>query len=174
MELLNGAMHWVAEKVIVTDDRQAVTGVIVSFDIVEEKTKQMQTPIASFILGEEYKLRDVGLAVLRKDLYLAVRVSDILELWVMKDYGVVDSWTKLLSIPNNWGWGTLLSFNGEILLFTCYSKDNQVTDAYDLRNALVSYDLRNGRSTYLNINDMPGTFTAETFIESLVSLNPAR
>ncbi|XP_026420569.1 F-box protein CPR1-like [Papaver somniferum] len=166
---LNEAMHWVARKIIVTDDQQEVTAVIVSFDIVEEKTKEMRTPIASCILNEEYELRSVGVGVLGKDLYLSVYVSDIFELWVMKDNGVVDSWTKLLSISNNCGSAMPLSFNGEIILFTCYClQGNQV------KNALVAYDLRNGRSTFLKIKDMPRRFTAETFMESLVSLNPAR
>ncbi|XP_026420566.1 F-box protein CPR1-like [Papaver somniferum] len=175
LKLLNGSMHWVARKVVVTGDQQTVTKVIVSFDIAEEKTKEIQIPIATCLLvEEEYKLRNVELVALGNELHLSVvsgKASDIFELWVMEDYGVVDSWTKLFSISNNWGWGTLLSFDksGKILLFTGHcSQGNQV------KKTLVSYDLRYGRSTFLNIDDMPGRFTAETFIGNLVSLNSAR
>ncbi|RZC81892.1 hypothetical protein C5167_044481 [Papaver somniferum] len=161
-------MHWLARKVIVIDDQQADTMVIISFDIAEETTKEIQIP-SCFL-----EFSHATVEVLGKDLSLSVCVSDIFELWVMKDYGVVDSWTKVLCISQKMEniqiWRTLSYFNKN--RETLFSSSRLQGSYYKV--TLVSYNLRNKRFRSLHINDMPGNcnaINAETFNGSLVSLN---
>lgn len=75
MKLLNGVMRWVAKKIV---NHRAVATVIVSFDIAEKTTKEIQIP--SCLLDERYTLRKERVVVVGKDLYFAVHVSEIFEL----------------------------------------------------------------------------------------------
>ncbi|XP_026420553.1 F-box/kelch-repeat protein At3g06240-like [Papaver somniferum] len=140
--LLNGAMHWVTGKVIGTGDQRAM--LIVSFDdIAKEKTKEIQIPSCLFDKTSMFRHERIG--VLEKDLYFSVYVSGIFELWVMKDYGVVDSWTKILSIQEDMRnfriWRALPSYNkNREILFNCSRLQGK-----QYESALMSYDLKNGR-----------------------------
>ncbi|KAJ0035357.1 hypothetical protein Pint_26278 [Pistacia integerrima] len=76
--LVNGALHWLnysAEKILS----------IVSFDLVEEKFKSFPP------LPDYFQSCSTTLYVM--DCCLCMLVTKI---WVMKEYGVVDSWTRIL------------------------------------------------------------------------------
>ena len=85
-------------------------------------------------------------------------------MWLMKEYGVPNSWTKLVTIPyiklGICRWSHLfvplcISENGVLLLKTTSSK-------------LVIYNLNDGRMDYLRIVDELG-FDIHVYHESLVS-----
>ncbi|XP_026400321.1 F-box/kelch-repeat protein At3g06240-like [Papaver somniferum] len=142
--------------------------VIVSVDIVEERTKELQIP--SRCLEEKatsgYDYMEVG--VLGDELYLLVnpRHQGNIDLWVMKDYGVVDSWTKIITISEyQTGFEKLTPLgylkNGEILL-----KGERLTS----KDSLVLYDPKIGRLVTLDTPGMPEYFRAATLVGSLFSL----
>ncbi|KAI3889371.1 hypothetical protein MKX03_024462 [Papaver bracteatum] len=179
----NGALHWVAKKGTNMMDPTEAAKVIVSFDIAEELIKEIQMPSCFPAIVED-------LGVLGEDLFLSV--DDVrgnkFDVWVMKEYGVADSWTKFLSVSKaqtNWlsskanfwfniqelEWVSLTPLqlfnkNGEILFrVTCFLGD-------DIESSLVSYDPKNGKvSRISNVRDIPDFFYAETYVESLISVN---
>ncbi|XP_026384037.1 F-box protein CPR1-like [Papaver somniferum] len=182
----NGAVHWVAKKGMNKMDPTKATKVIVSLDIAEEVTKEIQMP--SCFKTHPVSVEDLG--VLGEDLYLSVEDDreDKFDVWVMKEYGVADSWTKMLSVSReeiNWlspkanYWHSLQELEwlsltplqlfrkkGEILFVVeCHLGDYN-------ESSLVSYDQKNGKvSRISNVQDIPDYFSAETYVESLVSVN---
>ncbi|XP_026409906.1 F-box protein CPR1-like [Papaver somniferum] len=73
---LNGIMHWIG-----------ISKVIVSFDIVEERIKEIQIP-SCCLDDESYSFDDMEVHVLGKDLHLLVNATfrkNNIDLWVMKD-----------------------------------------------------------------------------------------
>ncbi|KAI3953445.1 hypothetical protein MKW92_039206, partial [Papaver armeniacum] len=185
-KLLNGAIHCVViNSIVVTDKKIEETDVIISFDVAEEVTREIQIPSCILDKSHQVTVKDVG--VLGEDLYLSVRddLMGKLELWVMKEYGVVDSWTKLLSISEeqtNWlsSANRLPSFvktkwdrvsplhtykNREILL------EVMITTDISQESTILSYDpLSGGFHKNLDIQDIPSLFFAETYVGSLISL----
>ncbi|KAF5728859.1 putative F-box and associated interaction domains-containing protein [Tripterygium wilfordii] len=88
--------------------------------------------------------------------------SSCVDVWMMKEYGVEDSWTKLFKIeqPDVYNWKPL-----------AYSKKGE--DVLLLKNEekLVWYDLRRKRTRRVRITGAPATFVAELCIGSLVPLS---
>ncbi|PWA99588.1 F-box associated interaction domain-containing protein [Artemisia annua] len=89
-KFLNGALHWA------TGDRSSDSGVIVSLDLGKEMYGEILQPKYD---GKGYK--KLGLGFLGEWLCVLYNYRDSCEvdLWVMKVYGVKDSWTKLACIP---------------------------------------------------------------------------
>ncbi|XP_026423061.1 F-box/kelch-repeat protein At3g06240-like isoform X3 [Papaver somniferum] len=155
---LNGIIHWIGD-----------TEVIVSFDIVEERTKEIQVP-SCYLHDCRYSYEDMEVVVLGEELCLSVHPSgeSNIELWIMKDYGVTDSWTKIFSLSRD-------TINFYMLLPLHYLNKNREILLQGLRlegrDALVSYNPKSGRLVALDIPGMPKHFNATTFVGSLVSLN---
>ncbi|XP_058722461.1 F-box/kelch-repeat protein At3g23880-like [Vicia villosa] len=89
----SGTLNWVVYKIGVSSDQNQ--NVIFSFDLEKETSREILLPETnvdnwSFTQRMLYVLSDC-LCVCKCDRFGAV--------WLMKEYGVVDSWTKLMSIP---------------------------------------------------------------------------
>ncbi|XP_026397152.1 F-box protein CPR1-like [Papaver somniferum] len=87
--LVNGDYHWLVKR------RFSIV-VVVSMNISNEKFKEMELP-------QEIRENDqsFNLGVLEGCLCSPVRdVDRNLELWVMQDYGVRESWTKRYTVKN--------------------------------------------------------------------------
>jgi hypothetical protein len=90
--LFNGALHSTAWS--------RSHKFILSFDVNDERFREIMLP-------QNYEEDDIlghpmfRLAVLKGSLALFVCGSDICYIWVMRDYGVVESWTKI-SVRINW------------------------------------------------------------------------
>ncbi|XP_026439830.1 F-box/kelch-repeat protein At3g06240-like [Papaver somniferum] len=153
---LNGIIHWIGN-----------TKVIVSFDIVEERfeerIKEIQIPCC-YLEDGLYSCKDMRVGLLGEDLYLSVhaRHERNIDLWVMTDYGDIDSWTKIFSLSkDDVNFDRLLPLhylykNREILLQGVSSKGKQ--------DALVSYNPNSGRLMTLDIPCIPKRFYATTFV----------
>ena len=85
------------------------------------------------------------------------------DLWVMKVYGVKDSWTKLVSIPHLTTTRIPQSF-----MALCITHDGKIL--LKLEKELVLYDPKN--SSFSEIQKIDEYFTVNTFVESLVSPMP--
>ncbi|KAI8007946.1 F-box/kelch-repeat protein [Camellia lanceoleosa] len=117
--LVNGAVHWKAYnwgRGSESSDRQQ--WFIMSFHMMDEIFQEISLPVAiNFGAGSILAFRD-SLAFFT--------CSDI---WVMTDYGVVDSWTKQYSLRDAIEFSFGLMSNGEVLLI----KSNSNLVYYDLK-----------------------------------------
>ncbi|XP_026398343.1 F-box protein CPR1-like [Papaver somniferum] len=163
---LNGRIiHWTKE-----------TEVIVSFDIVEVRTKEIHIPDSCY-LDDELNWLDMEVGVLGEDLYLSVndRSNSKIDPWLIKDYGVKDSWTKIFSISkdetNIYSLVPMhyVNKNREILLYGYGRLEGELS-----KDVLVSYDLKYGRPKILDIPCMPKYLSATTCVGSLISLNSGK
>ena len=79
---LHGAAHWIAASSSSSDP------IILAFDFEEKKFKEMAIPVKNY---------GARLQVIEGHLYVYDCKEYLKEKWVMKDYGVEASWTKLAS-----------------------------------------------------------------------------
>ncbi|CAK7350766.1 unnamed protein product [Dovyalis caffra] len=124
---LNGALHW-----IVNLDDDEYPDLICALDIDIQRIRPMSPPN-----GFRKDTTEMSLGVLRDRLFICDNMTLYdLDIWVMKDYGIKDSWTKEIVITKN----SLSS-----MLQNCFlqpvmvSKDGKVLISSD-SNALVWYD----------------------------------
>ncbi|XP_050245791.1 F-box protein CPR1-like isoform X7 [Quercus robur] len=87
---INGALHWVAFRVC---DNNLHNFVLV-FDLGDEVFHEI-------LLPEFPRLMYDSVSVYRNSIALFERDNDFLHIWAMKEYGVVSSWTKVLSLPSS-------------------------------------------------------------------------
>ncbi|OVA01221.1 F-box domain [Macleaya cordata] len=167
--LVNGALHWIATRWIGSKARKVV---LVSFDIGDETFKEVPPPEhfknKKFHKNKLGSLRNcLNVGVLGGCLCVLCHLYKVIfvDVWVMKDYGVRESWTKLFTIVQEMVTRPFVFLslvqtfdNGEILL--------QKSD-----NALLLYDMKQGRSRILKIRHIRRSFEVETYVESLVSPN---
>ncbi|KAK9903126.1 hypothetical protein M0R45_001265 [Rubus argutus] len=129
---VHGALHWVSVASF------SVSIVIRSFDF-EREEFEVVLPPGNFGGREKQFSECVKVGVLRDSLVLCVYTDDPskFDLWVMKDYGVQESWTKILVLEDNYPRGRGLDFyqpmvflsNGDILMsynnedVVCYNKE---------------------------------------------------
>ncbi|RZC54600.1 hypothetical protein C5167_013454 [Papaver somniferum] len=120
--LLNGVLHWLVYPDY--KDINKLTRVILSFDVGGEKFGEIQLPKPLWGVpegGEDYYKTRISL--LDDKLCLSWNLGDgDVDVWVMNDYGVIESWTKLFSVSRlkegvEYLWPVQSLKNGEILLF---------------------------------------------------------
>ncbi|XP_026416030.1 F-box/kelch-repeat protein At3g06240-like [Papaver somniferum] len=93
--LLNGVLHWLGEAVHWSGDTATREKTIISFDINTEKFIGLPLPEETMTYPEE--IFDVQ--VLGDSLCLTSGVRDVrVDVWVMQNYGVRESWTKQFTI----------------------------------------------------------------------------
>ncbi|KAF2293526.1 hypothetical protein GH714_002493 [Hevea brasiliensis] len=158
---LNGPCHWVAAK---RGYGHGVCDAIVSFSLGEEVFGEMEVPDC---LVKKYQFVDV--AVFDGSLLLAASFKfsgeGCFTVWMMKEYGVPGSWTKLFDIPDfesHLKWiRKLVAFrqSGKVLLAKLFGQlvfyDPKTEEIFDTK-------IRGNAHSYL-----------DTFVESLVLLNVA-
>ncbi|XP_074297724.1 F-box/kelch-repeat protein At3g23880-like [Silene latifolia] len=143
---INNKLHWIANNN--TDHEH---GCIVTLDLHSQVFGEMSIPTINGYPSGGCDLMVTGKFIY---LYMQVREQDMLvdsfaELWVMKEYGVTKSWTKLhgfshRDFPNWWSRKWLIAFKPkeQAMLTTCFHKptwynlhDNSTTklDVLDIR-----------------------------------------
>ncbi|XP_059630864.1 F-box/kelch-repeat protein At3g06240-like [Cornus florida] len=154
---LNGALHWLLKP-----------RVIVCFDLLKEVFSEMS--LDGIQGGNEIDLSFCKMGVLEECLY-AVSASNgvngrLVEIWLMKEYGVKASWSKFITIPCDVG--TLcftplcLLRNGELVL--------KIHSGLLVDQAqLGSYNTK--LNTFTKICDCPNVHEEYLYVESLVSPN---
>ncbi|KAA8516856.1 hypothetical protein F0562_017326 [Nyssa sinensis] len=159
--LVSGALHW-----IVTRKPFDTANLIAAFDIGNEKYTLVPQP--------EYSHKDfiMYLGVLGENLsifcnYYLVRI----DIWVMKEYGVKESWTKLFSFAQP---SVIRSF--QYMRPIAYSKSGEEIllehdDEKFLHKKFIWYDLEKETLKNIRIRDMPNPlFSADICLGSLVPL----
>lgn len=150
---VNGSLSWPA--MCERDSRLA--WIIVSLDLAKETYKEILQPD----YGED-DYDSISLGVVNGCLCMMCDIADSADLWVMKDFGVRQSWTKLLSIPYLDDPGVMqysipyyIADNGEVLM--------------EGKDVLLIYNPKDGTFRYSVINGARRLVEAELYIETLVS-----
>ncbi|KAK9268108.1 hypothetical protein L1049_010548 [Liquidambar formosana] len=152
-----GALHWLGFRRLVSD----TTELIVAFDIALEDYREVLQPE---YLDENFQM---SLGVLGGCLcvicnYHGVRV----DIWVMKEYGVKESWNKLFSVSQP---EASLSF--EQLRPLAYSRSGREVLLEQNNKKIIWYDLEKKRVRDVQIHGSPRSIKAEICFGSLVPLN---
>ncbi|CAH9121292.1 unnamed protein product [Cuscuta epithymum] len=94
--ILHGRVHWVGFDEDVGDDYLYFNHAITSFDIDEEIFRDIPVPgNLTYSLWDQ----EISIALVRESLGLMVSCDHFdCDIWVMQDYGIVDSWTWLYKI----------------------------------------------------------------------------
>ncbi|GAU41609.1 hypothetical protein TSUD_196790 [Trifolium subterraneum] len=150
----NGAIHWYAYR---HDLRYEV---IVAFDLMERKLLEMGLPD-----DVDYESKNCDLWVFGEFLSLWAMDYDETEIWVMKEYKVHSSWTKIL----------VLSIDGndistiDYFSLICTTKSGDIIGS-DNGKRLVKYNDRGQLLEYLSNSYSPHEYQAAMYTESLLSL----
>nr|XP_009617142.1 F-box/kelch-repeat protein At3g06240-like [Nicotiana tomentosiformis] len=133
---------------------------ILAFDLSDEIFVELQLP-ECLVIGLPMNLNTAefgeSLAIYHYDKCAWTWICSI---WVMKEYGVVESWSKEYNIVLDWEPGMILGFrnNSEILLTRRTGQ-------------LVSYNLETHEKMNFDIIGTKNSFFMGTYEESLVLLN---
>ena len=153
----NGALH----STVFSGDYKF----ILSFEVNDETFRPIMLPQNFF--DEMLALSFDSLGVFKGSLALFVcgenldGDADVSHIWVMREYGVVESWTKIIVPVDSaeWFWGCTDS--GELLLNT-------------FERGLVSYELESLNENNLGIQNSPWLSYTADLMESLVLLDQVK
>ncbi|XP_022731253.1 F-box protein CPR30-like [Durio zibethinus] len=156
--LANNALHWVVSKKPESDTESFV----VAFDLGTEEYRVVQLPDC-LDKGFHMNVKALGGCLCMIANYWKPYVVDI---WMMKEYWVKESWTKLLSVKQ-----TEVALCFDFVLPLAYSRcgDKILLNRDDEK--FVWYDLRRKRVKNVKIQGAPSSFEAEMLVGSLVPLN---
>ena len=165
---LKGAVHWFGH--IDPNGKGKEDGIfrniIVVFDMVHEVFSKVMAVPESLERVKHLRMRvavvDGLLALVPCSSVVVNDEVDSNSVWVMREYGVAESWTRLFDFNVLGGIERVVGFkkNGEVLV---------VTNAYDHR--LLCYDPRSGTIWNPHILCPTGSLYLDTFVKSLVLLD---
>ncbi|KAE7995274.1 hypothetical protein FH972_000092 [Carpinus fangiana] len=154
--LAGGALHWVVPGGF------GCYCMIVAFDLVAEEFRIVPQPDhvdGGFVM-------DLG--VLEGQLLMICNYgNDFVDVWVMKEYRLKESWTKLFKVSQS----SLNRDFGQVMPLA-YSKScdkDKVLLELD-KEKLLWYDLRRRRAKTVRIEGAPNSFNVDVYVESLVPL----
>ncbi|XP_026400331.1 F-box/kelch-repeat protein At3g06240-like [Papaver somniferum] len=176
---MNGVIHWLSNP-LPSRSNSKFSHVLLSFNMSEEVFLEIPYPVIF------EKFEHVSLDAFKGLLCMLCCHSNVgFEIWVMSDYGVTDSWTKLYTIARLKLFDTVAFFrqlrriqsvrNGEIILL-----EIQIDYAYA---ALVFYDPKHEKARVMEIDPkeqkgfsypngrLEKKCYTVTYVESLVSLH---
>ncbi|KAL2473439.1 F-box protein CPR30 [Forsythia ovata] len=160
VHVVHGALHTLVEDFLHVYSAKSFR--IMAFSVENENHYEVMLP-------PNIQIKDaiMKLDVLRGCLCLVcasnARVNNI---WVMKEYGVEESWTQLLSV----GPPSILSFWKSLAYLKplAYSKNGEKVLLNCDEKRLVWYDLSRKTIRNVNISGLPNKFYPEVCVESLV------
>lgn len=157
---VNSALHWVVSKNLGTESAELV----VAFDLGTDKFEEIPLPELTDSQCEIH-VDVLGGCLCSLANYDRVRF----EVWVMKEYGVKESWMKLLIVSQ-------VDFVGSIKSVKplSYSKTGRKVLLLHNRRKLMWYDLHTQTVHDAVIDGLPHSFDAETLVESLISVDAYR
>ncbi|KAF5474930.1 hypothetical protein F2P56_006782 [Juglans regia] len=149
-----GALHWVLPPGFGWDCQ------IVAFDLGVEEFRIVPLP------DHVDQGFEMDLAVLEGCLCLLFNYdNDYVDVWVMKEYGLKESWTKLFNVSQS----TLNRAFGHVMPLA-YSKSREKVLLEVDRDKLFWYDFRRRRAKRVRIEGAPNSFSADIYVGSLVPL----
>ncbi|GLU15683.1 hypothetical protein SLE2022_321540 [Rubroshorea leprosula] len=157
--LVEGSLNWV-----IVGARDRIFRII-SFELADEVFVEIPHPPSQRLVSNRYSL-----SVLNGCLSAAGSFeTGHLDIWVMKQYHVKESWVKQFSydpyFPDAWP-----SFLGRVPEVICALKNGEILLRHG-ESSLVSYDPVENRFKTLEISGLPDYFQALPFLPSLFSAN---
>ncbi|KAH7860338.1 hypothetical protein Vadar_012305 [Vaccinium darrowii] len=126
--LMNGAFHWVPSE---KQNKDTFQNLVAAFDMGNEVLREIMVPndlVKIDVLQLSISVLGTSLALIQ---YEKILLSDHCWAWVMKDYGMTESWGRLYTID----------MREEILRVVRFKKNNEVLCASATRGTgLLSYD----------------------------------
>ncbi|KAL4589353.1 hypothetical protein LXL04_002259 [Taraxacum kok-saghyz] len=111
-----GHLHWLGS----IDDNRIIPDRIVAFDFGSETFREIPLPVS--MLDPNYSCE---LGVLGQQIYVVSRVGDgTLEVWVMEEYGVVESWVKRHVLSGFFGYSYPFGFTSHTEFLLQDNMDN--------------------------------------------------
>lgn len=154
--LAGGVLHWVMPPRIELGPRNRIVG----FDLGNEEFIEVPQPECA----DKNYLLDV--AALEGRLCAVCNYDqEKIDVWTMKEYGVKQSWTKLISIQRTRTITTLT-----FLKPLAYSKQLDMILVEINSQKFAWYDLQKKKMRSVKIGGSPGTFGAEVYIGSLIQI----
>ncbi|XP_026434677.1 F-box/kelch-repeat protein At3g06240-like [Papaver somniferum] len=152
--IVNGDFHWLSK-------RKDSPGVLLVFlDISNEIFKEMELPKEPLDKGSWFR----NLGVFEGCLCVFVNANCVhFEIWIMRDYGVQESWTKHCVITHD----RFMGFRSPLLI----SSFKSGTILFEVSGKLVVYDPRKKSAMDLNIPGSIQLLQESWYFESLVLLN---
>ncbi|XVF78152.1 hypothetical protein PTKIN_Ptkin14bG0106300 [Pterospermum kingtungense] len=156
---VNGAFHWMGYK----EQGGGFRCMILGFDLSTEQFFALRLP-ESLIFSSSMKLsikkyNESTIAVLKTDRENVYHQ----ELWVMKEYGAVGSWSKMLHLTDQSGFGSRPEVIG-------FRKNGEVLLRVD-REKIVSVDLNCQQMEPREINLQVEHFSVHQYVEGLALLD---
>uniref|UniRef100_A0A2N9F3E7 F-box associated beta-propeller type 3 domain-containing protein n=1 Tax=Fagus sylvatica TaxID=28930 RepID=A0A2N9F3E7_FAGSY len=158
---VNGAIHWKAFSFALNEP------VIMYFNTAERVFGEIRFPDNSFdphmnrVHSRVAVFNGLLAFIVISTLHPAYR--EVCDIWVMNEYGVVESWTQRFAIPIPVAW-----FERPLGI----TKNNQLL--VDLDGKLFWYDLDSHHCGILGYHGVQCSFDVETLTESLYLLKPSR
>ncbi|XP_050281187.1 F-box protein CPR1-like [Quercus robur] len=160
--LVSGALHWIA---VTTEGEEYPIDRIISFDVNCEKFRELALPHGHI----DDKNLETHLSSFKGKLAFITSEQPgfVFSIWVMREYGVVDSWTKLFVVPfQRIAHCTAFTEYGSLLMF---SYNNISRFKYEDKFVLIDIEtLQEKKDLGIQIS-----LSAATFVESLVLLDGA-
>ncbi|GER45171.1 F-box and associated interaction domains-containing protein, partial [Striga asiatica] len=154
-QFLNGTIHW---SVMDTNRLESDVWVIVSHDLTTDTLVEFPSPNLD---SNDVKVR---VKVLNGFLALHCEHKFCVDVWVMKEYGVRESWTKLVSIPFL-DMNRRKFFRPRLLFFSAADRKALINSGANLG----VYDLNEPHWHHINSSVNSISVEAITYTESLVS-----
>ncbi|KAI8000265.1 F-box protein CPR1 [Camellia lanceoleosa] len=154
--LVGSALHWVVSRKYESD----TANLVAAFDLTDEKYRLVPQP--------EFSDKDFHMNVGELDGCLCILCNYVqvrIDMWVMNNYGVKESWTKLFSIAQP---QVIRSF--EFVTPLAYSKSGREVLLVQDNKKLIWYDLEHKKVKNIKIHGLPEYFETEMCVESLVPL----
>ncbi|KAG7988224.1 hypothetical protein I3843_03G176100 [Carya illinoinensis] len=173
---VNGASHWLAHTPPDAAAGTTFRNVILAFDMGKEVFHEIEVPtcfVRESHLNITVGVRD-GLICLVPHNHKQSEKQHF-SVWVMKDYGIGESWSKLFDIDISLTLLTVVAFrkNGEVLIYIITEEDGELL-SYEPNTQQVTH-LGFHRSSYdwdrWETHYGAGAFFMEAYSESLVLLN---
>ncbi|XP_058728155.1 F-box/kelch-repeat protein At3g23880-like [Vicia villosa] len=151
-KFVSGAINWLTYR------HKHSSWVILSLDLEKEFYRELPQPDYGGV-----NVVDFNLDVLRDCLCILSHAHTFSDVWLMKEYGNKDSWTKLFRLPHTRNLGSCPHVSAIYV-----SHDDQVL--FDIqREELVVYNSRDGTFKDPGIQNMGGWVDSEVYHESLIS-----
>nr|XP_023920935.1 F-box/kelch-repeat protein At3g06240-like [Quercus suber] len=170
----SGALHWFAKIKAFTNGKFRRRSMILSFDVDNEKFKEMALPVVDKVQNQSLVVFKGNLAFITVD-YLGMNFQRLnprlCSIWVMAEYGVPESWNKLFSVRlENVVKFIGCTWYGELLVQKNVKAKSDARELLSFNDdVIVSFDPETLHEKKLDIQQVPNTVS--TFMESLVLLD---
>ncbi|KAG5551591.1 hypothetical protein RHGRI_009862 [Rhododendron griersonianum] len=161
---LNGALHWIVH------DTENCFESMHCFEFGKERFQPFPGPSQFYRILGQLRVDTMKMGVLKDHLFISHNpTDDMVDIWVMKDYAVQDSWTKDFVIETPW---VVKPYRGEIYQPLMVLINGDILMQFAL-SFLVSYSMRDRSIRKVRVKGIRSVIRAITYIPSFVSIKNA-